>query len=1102
MSGPQMAGPQMSGPQMSGRNCLFCLKPQMSGPQMWAANPQMSGPQMAGPQMSGPQMSGPQMWAANVWAANVWAANAANVWAANVWAANVWAANVWAANVWAANVWAANCKSVHVLAKFSFCPLCRPPDKRDFMEYNPPKSANDLYQSYDPMVGIGTAGILLLFITLITAKSLLRWTIKQWRLHKYAKRREKQQKSKKLVASVSETPDNSLASNARRIIAQNAVGQQMHPNGHVALLYARRHRDSRAPQVLDLPAQWPMNEWAAAPPPQIGGGHHQSVGVDLRTFGHAPVIERRPLSSLPIHSQQKTKNKNKMDLIIPIDDQNEDLSASRRRKRKTIESEMANANGFVGWMDGIGQKLAESLLQRKKRRLKKSRIFQIRQFLPKCVPITQWLPVYSWRDSFFVDLCAGLTAAVFSIPTGIAHAGICGVAPVYGLYTVIFPTFFYMLFGHSRHNALGGFAILSLMTRAAIEKADRMLVIDLSMPAVNQTWPNNNGSTAFATPVPPYKQQLLNDDQQTFNDTLAIMNSTLLEDGTLNTLIDENSLNTSMIIAELNSTFDSVASTSSNPLLSDPIQLSVANTPIGNSSMDSQSRREMRNIKPIHIATAILFLSGIFQILMGIFRLDFLSCYFSDQVMSGFVLGGCVHVFFSQIGDMLGIQHLLPKRSGRGYLYERILDINTNLCSIHLPTTVISFCSIAFLVFTQQILEPWLGTAFQFPIPYELLLVIIGITSTNFADLSNRHSITVVGNIPTNFPPPSLVRYELVPFVFFDAIGIAVTAVAMHLTVVKIVENRYHYKINSCQELYSLGLSGICSSAFPVFPITSIFARTLIGDADENSTQMTTCFSTLSLLTVILYIGPVLEYLPKCILASIVMVSICTSFTKFRELRELWPLFKIDFVIFLVSFLLTVCYDIAEGLTFSALFSAFTIVVRDQWPKWHFLTHDEELDEYREMPKELLQQVADEGHAFIIRYDAPLIFTSVHKFMKVLLQSMKRWEQLTSYKKYQKGRCHENALIIDCSGFPYVDFLGLRTLKKVYKEFSSKNVDVKFAAPKAHLTRMFRQSDFFQTVPEQNVFQSVRQAVNSSCCRAEKLRLDQRALKFKEELYF
>jgi solute carrier family 26 protein len=86
--------------------------------------------------------------------------------------------------------------------------------------------------------------------------------------------------------------------------------------------------------------------------------------------------------------------------------------------------------------------------------------------------------------------------------------------------------------------------------------------------------------------------------------------------------------------------------------------------------------------------------------------------------------------------------------------------------------------------------------------PYELLLVIIGITATNFADLSNRHNITVVGPIPTTFPPPAIPRFELAQFVLFDAISIAVTAVAIHLTVVKIVENRYHYKINSCQVQY------------------------------------------------------------------------------------------------------------------------------------------------------------------------------------------------------------------------------------------------------------------------------------------------------------
>uniref|UniRef100_A0A915N0D8 SLC26A/SulP transporter domain-containing protein n=1 Tax=Meloidogyne javanica TaxID=6303 RepID=A0A915N0D8_MELJA len=431
-----------------------------------------------------------------------------------------------------------------------------------------------------------------------------------------------------------------------------------------------------------------------------------------------------------------------------------------------------------------------------------------------------------WRHSFFVDLCAGLTAAVFSIPTGIAHAGICGVAPVYGLYTVIFPTFFYMLFGHSRHNSLGAFAILSLITRAAIEKVDQILIND------------RNGGVSPVYDYSTISPLATFDD----NETIRIMNNTFF-DGEDQLLIDESTLNTSSIIAELNisSSDENIIDNNNhnNPLLSDPIQLSVPKLLQNNTNITvGEIGKRLSEIKPIHIATLILFLSGICQVIMGIFRLDFLSCYFSEQVMTGFVLGGCVHVFFSQLGDLLGIQHLLPPRSGRGYLYNRVFDIIDHLKFTNIQTMIISICSIFFLLFTQQIFEPWLADAFEFPIPYELLLVIIGITATNFGDLSNRHNITVVGNIPTNFPTPSIPHFELIPFVFIDAISIAVTAVAIHLTVIRIVENKYHYVINSCQELYSLGFSGICSSIFPVFPITSIFARTLIGDADVNITQV------------------------------------------------------------------------------------------------------------------------------------------------------------------------------------------------------------------------------------------------------------------------
>lgn len=81
-------------------------------------------------------------------------------------------------------------------------------------------------------------------------------------------------------------------------------------------------------------------------------------------------------------------------------------------------------------------------------------------------------------------------------------------------------------------------------------------------------------------------------------------------------------------------------------------------------------------------------------------------------------------------------------------------------------------------------------------------------------------------------------RFELIPSIFVTSLGITIVTVAIHLTVIKIVEFKYHEKANSGQELYALGIVSVLSSAFPVFPVTSIFARTLIGSPVKNSTQV------------------------------------------------------------------------------------------------------------------------------------------------------------------------------------------------------------------------------------------------------------------------
>ncbi|KAI6177125.1 hypothetical protein M3Y97_00873000 [Aphelenchoides bicaudatus] len=64
-------------------------------------------------------------------------------------------------------------------------PNCKPIDKRDFMDINPEKTSADFYARYDPMIGVLTVGMLVLFIAMISMKSIVKCTVRKLKYWKY-----------------------------------------------------------------------------------------------------------------------------------------------------------------------------------------------------------------------------------------------------------------------------------------------------------------------------------------------------------------------------------------------------------------------------------------------------------------------------------------------------------------------------------------------------------------------------------------------------------------------------------------------------------------------------------------------------------------------------------------------------------------------------------------------------------------------------------------------------------------------------------------------------------------------------------------------------
>lgn len=117
-----------------------------------------------------------------------------------------------------------------------------------------------------------------------------------------------------------------------------------------------------------------------------------------------------------------------------------------------------------------------------------------------------------------------------------------------------------------------------------------------------------------------------------------------------------------------------------------------------------------------------------------------------------------------------------------------------------------------------------------------------------------------------------------------------------------IFAKKLHYDVDSNQELFAMviqillttfndstklcsnvqtkksnipqGSSNIFGSFFSCMPVSASLSRSLIQQAVGGKTQLASIISCLILLVILLWIGPFFEPLPRCVLASIIVVSI------------------------------------------------------------------------------------------------------------------------------------------------------------------------------------------------------------------------------------
>ncbi|XP_037701887.1 solute carrier family 26 member 10-like isoform X1 [Choloepus didactylus] len=485
--------------------------------------------------------------------------------------------------------------------------------------------------------------------------------------------------------------------------------------------------------------------------------------------------------------------------------------------------------------------------------------------------------------------------------------------------------------------------------------------------------------------------------------------------------------------------------------------------------------REQLDAQRVGAAAAVAFGSGALMLGMFALQLGVLSTFLSEPVVKALTSGAALHVLVSQLPNLLGLR--LPRQIGCFSLFKTLAAVLTALPGSSPAELTISALSLALLVPVKE-LNVRFRDRLPTPIPGEVVMVLLASVLCFTSSLDTRYNVQIVGLLPGGFPQPLLPNLAELPRILADSLPIALVTFAVSASLASIYADKYNYNIDSNQELLAHGVSNLISSLFSCFPNSATLATTsLLVDAGGN-TQLAGLFSCLVVLSVLLWLGPFFYYLPKAVLACINISSMRQMFFQMQELPQLWRISRVDFAVWMVTWVAVVTLSVDLGLAVGVVFSMMTVVCRTQRVQCLPLGLAEGTELYR--PLRESHKLLQVPGLCILSYPTPLYFGTRGQFRHILERhlGLREGDKETSKPDGPHDTVAEpvRVMVLDCSGITFTDAAGAREVVQLASRCRDAGIHFLLAQCNALVLETLTWAGLLDIVTPEQLFVSVQDA--------------------------
>ncbi len=449
----------------------------------------------------------------------------------------------------------------------------------------------------------------------------------------------------------------------------------------------------------------------------------------------------------------------------------------------------------------------------------------------------------------------------------------------------------------------------------------------------------------------------------------------------------------------------------------------------------------------------LALISGLFQVLFGVFRLGVLLNFLSHPVLMGFINAAALIIGLSQLPTLLGI----PSRQSEHFLAD-IWQVLANIDTAHEISLAFGVSAILLLLAFRRFAPKLPG----------VLLTVAGLTFVSYlvgyADLGGR----VVGAVPEGLPTLAIPHADWTATEALLPAGFVIALISFMeaMSSAKVIAIKTRRPWDENRELVAQGLAKVAAAFSQSMPVSGSFSRSALNLATGAKTGLASVISACAVLLTLLFFTGLLYHLPKPVLAAIIMMAV-VGLINWRAIQHAWRANRDDGIAAVVTFVATLGFapNIQNGIIAGIMLSLGMLLYRLMRPRVAILGERRD-GVLRDAQHFGLPPLHPQLGA--IRFDGALRFMNASYFEDALL-------------KLERDNPRLRYVLVKGSGINDLDASGVECLLNLVDRFRRNGIVLTFSGLKKQVQDVMDRTGLTQAIGAENIF-------STDDCALEELR--------------